>query len=113
MEADGFFSSCPQKDSPADEVSVPIKQELLTTFVVSFKDLEKNQFYVSFKYLDWKTDEKRLLYCYVLAAMFTRTLKFGTYRTKDLGPQESSTEKMAASLFHSTNLTADGSRMFF
>ena len=47
------------------------------------------------------------------AATFTGTLSFGTYRTMVLDPQQPSFEKMAASVFHSTNLTADGSRLFF
>ena len=47
------------------------------------------------------------------AATFTGTLSFGTYRTIVLDPQQPSFEKMAASVFHSTNLTAEGSRQFF
>ena len=46
------------------------------------------------------------------AATFTGTLSFGTYRTIVLDPQQPSFQKMAASVFHSTNLTADGSRQF-
>ena len=46
------------------------------------------------------------------AATFTGTLRFGTYRTIVLDPQQPSFEKMAASVFHSTNLTAEGSRQF-
>ena len=46
------------------------------------------------------------------AATFTGTLSFGTYRTIVLDPQQPSFEKMAASVFHSTNLTAEGSRQF-
>ena len=57
-------------------------------------------------------DARKLLHCQVSAAMFTRTLRFGSYRTKVLGPQQPSLEKIAASVFHSTNLTADGSRLF-
>ena len=47
------------------------------------------------------------------AATFTGTLSFGTYRTIVLEPQQLSIEKMAASVSHSTNLTADVSRLFF
>ena len=47
------------------------------------------------------------------AATFTGTLSFGTYRTMVLDPQQPSFEEMAASVFHSTNLTADRSRLFF
>ena len=46
------------------------------------------------------------------AATFTWTLSFGTYRTIVLDPQNPSFEEMAASVFHPTNLTADGSRQF-
>ena len=60
----------------------------------------------------WSAGAKRLLYCYVSAAKFTRTLRFGTYRTIDLGPQKSLTKTMAALLLNSTNLTGDGSRLF-
>ena len=41
------------------------------------------------------------------AATFTATLSFGTYRTIVLDPQQPSFEKMAASVFHSTNLKLD------
>ena len=58
-------------------------------------------------------DARRLLYCQGSAAMFTRTLRFGSYRTKVLGPQQPSLEKIAASMIYSTHLTADGSRLFF
>ena len=37
--------------------------------------------------------------------MFIGPIRFGTYQTIILGPQESSTEKRAAFLFHSTRLT--------
>ena len=47
------------------------------------------------------------------AATFTGTLSFGTYRTIVLDPQQPPFEKMAASVFHSTNVTADGIRLFF
>ena len=47
------------------------------------------------------------------AATFTGTLSFGTYRTIVLEPQQLSFEKMAASVSHSTNLTADVSTLFF
>ena len=41
------------------------------------------------------------------AATFTATLSFGTYRTIVLDPQQPSFKKMAASVFHSTNLKLD------
>ena len=40
-------------------------------------------------------------------------MKFGTYRLIVLDPQQLSFEKMASSVFHSTNLTTNGSRQFF
>ena len=45
--------------------------------------------------------------------MFTGTLSFGSYRTIVLGPQQPSIEKIATLVFHSTNMTTDGSRLFF
>ena len=45
--------------------------------------------------------------------MFTRALRFGTYRRIVLGPQEYSIEKMAGLVFPSTNLATGGSRLFF
>ena len=47
------------------------------------------------------------------AATFTRTLRCGVYRTIVLGPQQPSIEKIAHLVYHSTNLTTDGSRLFF
>ena len=47
------------------------------------------------------------------AATLTGSLSFGTYRTIVLDPQQPSFETMAASVFHSTILTADRSRLFF
>ena len=40
-----------------------------------------------------------------------RALRFGTYRTVVLGLQLPLLEKIAALVFHSTNLTADGTRL--
>ena len=48
-----------------------------------------------------------------MAAIFTKKLRFGTYRTIVLGPQQPSIEKIASLVFHSTNLTTDENRMFF
>ena len=46
-------------------------------------------------------------------AMFTGALRFGTYRTIVLGPQQPSIEKIVPLVFHSTILTTDGSRLLF
>ena len=54
--------------------------------------------------------------CYAANCRQPRSLGhyvFGTSRTIVLDPQQPPFEKMAASVFHSTNLTADGSRLFF
>ena len=45
--------------------------------------------------------------------MFTRALRFGTYRTMVLDPQKPSFEQMAALVFQSAILTADENRLFF
>ena len=45
--------------------------------------------------------------------MFTRTLRFGTYRTIVSKPENPLFEKITALVFNSTNWTTDGSRMFF
>ena len=45
--------------------------------------------------------------------MFTGTKIFGSYRTIVLGPQQPSTQEIAHLVFHSTNVTTDGSRLFF
>ena len=37
--------------------------------------------------------------------MFTKKLRFGSYRTIVLSPKQPSFEKIAALVFHSTNLT--------
>ena len=42
-----------------------------------------------------------------------RALRFGTYRTIVLGPKQPSFEKKTPLVFHSTNLTTNGSRVFF
>ena len=60
----------------------------------------------------WSAGAKRLLYCFVSALMFTWTLRFGTYQTILLDPQQLSIKKIAPLLFHSTSLTTDGSRLF-
>ena len=51
--------------------------------------------------------------CYAAICREPRSPRFGTFRTIVLGRQESSIEKMAALMFPSTNLTTDGSRLFF
>ena len=51
--------------------------------------------------------------CYAAICRQPRSPRFGTFRTIVLGQQESSIEKMAALVFPSTNLTTDGSRLFF
>ena len=45
--------------------------------------------------------------------MFTKKLRFGSYRTIVLSPKQPSFEKIVALVFHSTNWTTDGSTMFF
>ena len=44
--------------------------------------------------------------------MFTNKIKFGGYWTIVLGSKQPSFEKIAALVFHSINLTTDGSRLF-
>ena len=48
----------------------------------------------------------------MLAQIIIRSLSFGTYRTIVLGRQQPTFEKDAPLVFHSTNLTTVGSRLF-
>ena len=105
METDCFSGSCPQKVFSGNEFSEAIKRESLTTFFWK----KVSPFSCS---IILSADARRLLYCQVSVTMFTRTLRFGSYRTIVLGPKQPSFEKIAALLFHSTNLTTDGSRLF-
>ena len=60
-----------------------------------------------------RADTRQLLHCSSSAAMFTKKLRFGSYRTIVLSPKQPSFEKIVALVFHSTNLTIDGSRLLF
>ena len=56
-----------------------------------------------------RADTRRLLHCYFPAALFTKKLRFGSYRTIVSYPKQPSFENIAALVFHSTNLITDGS----
>ena len=49
-----------------------------------------------------RADTRRLLHCYISAAMFLKKLNFDSYRTIYLSSKQPSSEKIAVSVFHST-----------
>ena len=102
---DCFSGSCLQNVVPGHEVSEATARDFSGTFF-----WKKGQFNASFNYFESRRKETVILLR--SAAMLTRTLRFGNYGTIVLGPQQPSLETIAASVFHSTNSTADGSRPF-
>ena len=98
-----FSGSCLRKISPGLEVSVAIKQESLPTFFwKTFSSMSRS--------IIWSAGVKSLLYCKLPAAMFTKRLRFGSNQTIVLSPKQPSFERIAALVFHSTNVTTDGER---
>ena len=104
MEADRFSGSCPHKFQ-RDKNFGSYRTRVSTNFL-----LKKSHFLC--RSIVWSACAKRLLYCNVSAAMFTKKLRFASYRTIVLGSEQPSLEKVAPLVFHSTNLTTDGSRLF-
>ena len=54
----------------------------------------------SLRSIIFRADTRRLLHCYLSATMFTKTLRFLSYRTIVLVPKQLSFEKIAALVFH-------------
>ena len=105
MEADCFLGSCPQKNSAGHEVLVAIKQESLTFFFGT-----KSQFYVWFAYLECRR-KKTVILLSVGSRVHQETMI--QYLSNDSFRSSTSfMRKDCASVFHLTNLTADGTRQF-
>ena len=106
MEADSLSGSCLLKVSPGHEVLVAMKRDSLTLFIW------KNTVLCLDRFFGLKNRRKTSVILVSVGPKFTRSLRFGTYRTIVLGPQQPSIEKIASLVFHSTNLTTDGSTLF-
>ena len=73
--------------------------------------LEKGNFFASF--YNFESRCKNTVTLLIVDSHAHRALSFGIYRTIVLRPKQPSFEKNTPLVFHSTNLTTDGSRLFF
>ena len=106
MEADCSSSSFPQKSFPGTKSFGSYRTRVSNNF-----RLEKDNFFAPF--YNFESRCKNTVTLLIVDSHAQRALRFGTYRTIVLGPKQPSFEKNTPLVFHSTNLTTDGSRLFF